>query len=75
MRSPRSRNWWARTAGWAAPQSRPFALAPVEFALPSEPIVGAVSMHRLMRRWLVDLGHPSYGTDDPHAGDASLVSS
>ena len=61
--------------GMGGPQSRPFALAPVEFALPSEPIVGAVSMHRLMRRWLVDLGHPSYGTDDPHAGDASLVSS
>ena len=37
-----------------------FALAPADWAMPAAPIVGAEAMHRLMRRWLGDLGHDAY---------------
>jgi uncharacterized membrane protein YvlD (DUF360 family) len=46
--------------GLGGPQSYPFVLAPSDLALPKEPIVGAESMHRRMRRWLADLGHQAY---------------
>ena len=46
--------------GMGGEQSHPFALAPADWAMPSEPIVGAEAMHRLMRRWLADLGHDAY---------------
>src|SRR5215208_3400289 len=46
--------------GLGGPQSYPFVLAPSDWALPKEPIVGAEAMHRRMRRWLADLGHQAY---------------
>ena len=46
--------------GMGGEQSFPFALAPADWAMPDEPIVGAEEMHKLMRRWLADLGHDSY---------------
>ena len=46
--------------GMGGEQSHPFALAPADWAMPTEPIVGAEAMHRLMRRWLADLGHEAY---------------
>jgi len=46
--------------GLGGEQSLPFAVVPDRFAMPDEPIVGAEAMHRLMRRWLVDLGHDAY---------------
>ncbi len=46
--------------GMGGEQSFPFALAPANWAMPDEPIVGAEEMHRLMRRWLSDLGHEAY---------------
>jgi len=42
--------------GLGGSQSYPFALVPADWYIPAEPIVGAETMHRLMRRWLMDLG-------------------
>ncbi len=42
--------------GLGGSQSYPFALVPAEWHVPDAPIVGAESMHRLMCRWLTDLG-------------------
>jgi len=46
--------------GLGGTQSYPFALVPRNWALPNEPIVGAETMHRQMRRWLADLGHEAH---------------
>ena len=46
--------------GMGGEQSFPFALAPADWAMPAEPIVGAEEMHQLMRRWLADLGHEAF---------------
>jgi uncharacterized membrane protein YvlD (DUF360 family) len=46
--------------GMGGEQSYPFVLAPSEWRPPVDPVVGAESMHRHMRRWLADLGHDSY---------------
>jgi uncharacterized membrane protein YvlD (DUF360 family) len=37
--------------GMGGPQTRPFILAPAELPLPDEPIVGAASVHRLLKSW------------------------
>ena len=42
--------------GLGGSQSYPFALIPQDWYVPDEPIVGAEAMHRLMCRWLTDLG-------------------
>ena len=46
--------------GLGGPQSFPFLLAPAEFAWPTEPLVGAEAVHRVLRGWLADLGHLEY---------------
>ena len=46
--------------GMGGEQSYPFALAPSDWAMPAEPVVGAEAMHRYLRRWLADLGHDAY---------------
>ncbi len=46
--------------GMGGEQSHPFVLAPSDWDFPSEPIVGAETMHRRMRLWLADLGHDAY---------------
>jgi hypothetical protein len=46
--------------GMGGEQSHPFALAPADWSMPSDAIVGAEAMHRRMRGWLADLGHRSY---------------
>ena len=46
--------------GMGGEQSYPFALAPSDWAMPTEPVVGAEAMHRYLRRWLADLGHEAY---------------
>jgi hypothetical protein len=33
------------------PQTRPFILHPVELAVPAEPIVGAASVHEILKSW------------------------
>jgi hypothetical protein len=37
--------------GLGGPQTQPFLLFPVELPMPSEPIVGAASVHRLLSGW------------------------
>ncbi len=44
--------------GMGGPQTRPFVLAPLELPLPDEPIVGAASVHRLLKSWRGD-GEPA----------------
>jgi hypothetical protein len=55
--------------GLGGSQAYPFVLAPSDWALPSEEVIGAEAMHRWMRRWLGDLGHPGFAAD---AGGARL---
>jgi hypothetical protein len=43
--------------GMGGPQSRAFLLHPAELPVPGE-IVGAESLHRVLRGWLTQLGHP-----------------
>ncbi len=37
--------------GMGGPQTRPFVLHPVELRVPTEPIIGAASVHALLRGW------------------------
>jgi uncharacterized membrane protein YvlD (DUF360 family) len=37
--------------GMGGPQTRPFVLHPVELVVPAEPIIGAASVHALLRGW------------------------
>jgi uncharacterized membrane protein YvlD (DUF360 family) len=46
--------------GMGGGQSHPFALFPADWHAPEEPVLGAETMHRHMRRWLADLGHHEY---------------
>ncbi|WP_091059405.1 phage holin family protein [Klenkia brasiliensis] len=50
--------------GLGGPQQRGFLLHPAGFAEPGE-VVGAEHLHRVLRGWLTDLGHP-----DPRASSA-----
>jgi hypothetical protein len=47
--------------GMGGTQSYPFMLHPAELELPDEELVGPETVHRHLRRWLVELGHPEYG--------------
>jgi uncharacterized membrane protein YvlD (DUF360 family) len=49
--------------GMGGTQSYPFVLHPIELELPTEELVGAEAVHRELRRWLVQLGHPEYETN------------
>jgi uncharacterized membrane protein YvlD (DUF360 family) len=46
--------------GLGGTQSYPFLLHPVELAVPEDEMVGAETVHRQLRRWLVQLGHDAY---------------
>ncbi|MDQ3894456.1 MAG: phage holin family protein [Actinomycetota bacterium] len=46
--------------GMGGEQSFPFLLVPAEWELPDEPLLGAAAVHRVLRRWLADLGHEAY---------------
>jgi hypothetical protein len=43
--------------GLGGPQSRGFLLHPADLPAPEE-IVGAEALHRVLRGWLTQLGHP-----------------
>jgi hypothetical protein len=45
--------------GLGGPQTHPFLIYPVELTTPEQPIVGAEAMHRVLKGWLVELGHPA----------------
>jgi uncharacterized membrane protein YvlD (DUF360 family) len=46
--------------GMGGTQSFPFLLHPVDLEAPDEPLVGAEAVHRVLRSWLVQLGHERY---------------
>jgi uncharacterized membrane protein YvlD (DUF360 family) len=46
--------------GMGGPQQYPFLLAPAEFVLPDELVLGPGNVHRWLRRWLAELGHEAY---------------
>jgi hypothetical protein len=50
--------------GLGGPQTRPFILHPVGFALPDEPIVGAERVHGVLAGWRQSL-QGGAGTDAP----------
>jgi hypothetical protein len=43
--------------GLGGRQSHPFILAPAGLTVPSEPLVGARSIHELFKTWLAECGH------------------
>jgi hypothetical protein len=51
--------------GMGGTQSYPFVLYPADLELPEEEIVGPEAVHRELRRWMVELGHPEYGVAGP----------
>jgi hypothetical protein len=48
--------------GMGGTQSFPFLLHPSDLHVPAEELVGAESVHRQLRRWLVQLGHDEYAS-------------
>ncbi|MGE5407654.1 MAG: phage holin family protein [Syntrophothermus sp.] len=60
--------------GLGGTQSYPFVLHPSELEWPDEEVVGAERVHRIFRRWLVGLGHPSYGSEVDSPGESTLSS-
>ena len=50
--------------GMGGPQSHPFVLHPADLPWPDDPVVGAERVHRILRGWLVALGHPAYSSSD-----------
>ena len=46
--------------GMGGSQSLPFVLFPSELHFPDQEVVGAEHMHRVLRGWLVQLGHDAY---------------
>ena len=46
--------------GMGGSQSFPFVLFPIALPYPDYEVVGAEHLHRVLRRWLVELGHDAY---------------
>jgi uncharacterized membrane protein YvlD (DUF360 family) len=59
--------------GLGGPQSRGFLMYPAELQAPEE-IVGAEALHRVLRGWLIQLGHPEPATHaESGAGTSSMT--
>ncbi len=50
--------------GMGGPQQYPFLLAPSAFAIPDELLLGPGTVHRQLCRWLADLGHEAYRSEE-----------
>jgi hypothetical protein len=59
--------------GMGGTQSHPFVLHPSDLPWPSELVVGAEQVHRILRDWLARLGHTAYSSSDS-PGDSSRTS-
>ena len=44
--------------GLGGPQTHPFLLYPTDLTSPADPIFTSPAMHRVLKGWLVELGHP-----------------
>ncbi|MET0144643.1 MAG: phage holin family protein [Ilumatobacteraceae bacterium] len=44
--------------GLGGPQTHPFLLYPIELSEPPEPIFTSVGIHRVLKTWLAEAGHP-----------------
>jgi hypothetical protein len=53
--------------GMGGPQAHPFVLAPAEWAWPEEPVVGAETIHHILRAWLAEQGQEAYAPARPRA--------
>jgi hypothetical protein len=51
--------------GMGGSQSYPFVLFPTALPYLDQEVVGAEHLHRVLRRWLVELGHEAYRDDAP----------
>jgi hypothetical protein len=51
--------------GMGGSQSLPFVLFPRELRFPDQEVIGAEHLHRVLRDWLVALGHDAYRDDAP----------
>jgi hypothetical protein len=51
--------------GLGGGQAHPFVLVPPGLPWPDEPVVGAVTVHRLFRRWLAGMGQDAYSDSVP----------
>lgn len=56
--------------GLGGPQTRAFLLFPADLPAPAGAVVGAEEVHRILRDWLIRLGHDSYA--EPAAGQPDL---
>ncbi len=50
--------------GLGGGQAHPFVLVPPDLEWPEEPVVGAASVHRILRGWLAALGQKAYAVSD-----------
>jgi hypothetical protein len=57
--------------GMGGEQSFPFVLSPTHLELPAG-TVGPEAVHRHLRSWLVQLGHPEYGEPEPSTAPAEF---
>ncbi|HEY5873716.1 MAG TPA: alkaline phosphatase family protein, partial [Ilumatobacteraceae bacterium] len=48
--------------GLGGPQTHPFLLYPTDLHPPADPIFTSPAMHRVLKGWLVELGHPGAAT-------------
>ena len=64
-RSPPSRSSSARTAGWAAASRSRSSSSRARCPIPDQEVVGAEHLHRVLRRWLAELGHDAYRDEAP----------
>ena len=53
--------------GLGGPQTHPFLLYPAELTAPVEPIFTSPAMHKVLKGWLADVGHPTDATAQPRS--------
>jgi len=59
--------------GLGGGQAHPFVLVPPALPWPDEPVVGAVSVHRILRGWLAAGGQTAYADAAPPATEPAAV--
>lgn len=54
--------------GIGGPQTHPFLVFPADLTPPPEPIFTAAALHRQLKAWLAELGHPVVSARPPRVG-------